>query len=251
MIIFWGLETSGIGNIITLWGWMHNQGKNGKRNIPGVNEELPTSILKVPGSNPQRPPISSFQKYPVADLHKLPVVIDSFGTINILPTDKFGAVQEWDNNQSSSFGSTYSRRFENAEESTGSFNVTLDNKKILEEARGKYHYTESGSRSVNESGWRKNQQDYSTSAATSNPCSSRIYDGSQSNSTTNTCTLDERNSNDNESGLGGPPIKRLRDSSRNVRIFCCSQKFILAINFSAWHLQTERRYIMILTSIQR
>ena len=192
-----------------------NQIKKGKRQISGVNEEFLDSNLKVPGNNQHRPPISSFQKRPVDGLNKLPVVIDSFGAINILPTDKFGAVQEWDNRQSSSFGSTYSRRFENAEESTGSFNIAIDNKKLLEDARGKYHCIESGSLSVNESGCGK-KLDHSTSAATSN-ISSRVYDGPYSSSTTYTCTLDERTSNDNddESG-GGPPIKRHCDSSRYV-----------------------------------
>ncbi|KAG0583366.1 hypothetical protein KC19_3G130900 [Ceratodon purpureus] len=189
--------------------------KKGKRQISGVNEEFLDSNLKVPGNNQHRPPISSFQKRPVDGLNKLPVVIDSFGAINILPTDKFGAVQEWDNRQSSSFGSTYSRRFENAEESTGSFNIAIDNKKLLEDARGKYHCIESGSLSVNESGCGK-KLDHSTSAATSN-ISSRVYDGPYSSSTTYTCTLDERTSNDNddESG-GGPPIKRHCDSSRYI-----------------------------------
>jgi len=214
---------------------MHDQDKKGKRVISGVNQELPTSILKVPGCNPLRPPICSIERRPAEGLRKLPVVIDSFGAINILPTDKFGAVQEWDDNQLSSFGSSYSRRFENAEESTGSFNIAADNKKILQEFRGKYHYAESDSRPVNESRWEKNQLDYSTSAATSNPCSSRVYDGPHSNSSTYTCTLDERTSNDNninnESSLGGPPIKRLCDSSRYVRIFCFTQKFILV---SCW-----------------
>lgn len=200
---------------------MHVQDKKGKRSILGVNEELPTSILKVSGSHPQRPSISSFPKRPAEAFNKLPVVIDSFGAINILPTDKFGAIQEWDNNQSSSFGSTFSRpRFENAEESTGSFNIAADNRKILEEARGKYHFVESGSLSVNESGRAKSQLDCSTSGGTSNPCSSRVYDDPHSSSTTYTCTLDERTSdhdNDNESGLGGPPIKRVCDSSRYVR----------------------------------
>lgn len=188
--------------------------KKGKRVLSAANKEL----LKVPDSNPQRPPFSSIQKLPADGLHKLPVVIDRFGAINLLPKDKFGAVQEWDDNQSSSFGSTYSRRLENAEESTGSFNIAIDNKKNLEEAWGKYHYIESGSVPANESGWRKNQLDYSTSVATSNPCSSRVYDGSHSNSTTYTCTLEQTsnyNEGDNESGLGGPPIKRLRDSSRS------------------------------------
>jgi hypothetical protein len=154
-------------------------------------------------------------------------VIDSFGAVNILPTDKFGAVQAWDNNQSSSFGSTYSRRFENAEESIGSFNIAIDNKKLLEDVRGKYHCAESGSLSVNESGEKK--LDYSTSAATSNLCSSIVYDGPYSSSTTYTCTLDERTSNDNDEECGGgPPIKRLRDSSRFVSNYY-SHKFIFAI----------------------
>ena len=177
--------------------------------------------MKVPDNNLQRPLISSFQKRRPDGFHKLPVVIDSFGAINILPTDKFGAVQEWDNNQSSSFGSTYSRRFENAEESTGSFNITTYNKKLLEDVRGKYHCIESSSHSVSESGLGK--LDYSTSAATSNLCSSKVYDGPYSSSTTYTnCTLDERTSNDNDDESGGdPPVKRFCDSSRYVRS-CCS-----------------------------
>lgn len=183
---------------------MHDQDKKGKRNISGVNEEFQTSILRPPADG----------------LHKLPVVIDSFGAINILRTDKYGAVQEWNENQSSSFGSSYSRRLQSTEESIGSFNIAADHKKILEEARGKYHDIESGSRSVNESGWGKKQLDHSTSAATSNPCSSRVYDGPHSSSNTYTCTLDERTSNDNDADNdGGPPIKRLCDSSRYVSIF--------------------------------
>lgn len=206
---------------------MDDQDK-GKRVLSAANQELPTGVLKVPDSNPQRPLFNSIQRHPADGLHKLPVVIDRFGAINLLPKDKFGAVQQWDDNQSSSFGSTYSRRFENAEESTGSFNTAIGNKKNLEEAWGKYSYIDSGSLSVNESEWGKNQLDYSTSVATSNPCSSRVYDGSHSTSATYTCTLDQTsnyNEGDNRSGLGGPPIKRLRDSSRSVRILCYPQKF--------------------------
>lgn len=212
------LKVSGMGSILTVWRWMHDQDKKGKRHVLEVNEELPITVSKVPGNNQQRPQVSSFLRRPADGLNRLPVVIDSFGAINILPTDKFGAVQEWDNNQSSSFGSTYSRRFENAEDSTGSFNIATDNKTLLDDVRGKYQCTESGSHSVNESGWGK-ELDHSSSAATSNFCSSRVYDGPHSSSTTYTCILDERTSNDydNQRG-GGPPIKRFCDSSRYVRI---------------------------------
>lgn len=200
---------------------MQDQDRKGKRIISGpVNEELQTDIPRLPGSNSQKPPVAA------EGLTKLPVVIDSFGAINILPTvprvDKFGAVQEWDENQSSSFGSTFSRRMQNAEESTGSFNIAADHRKIIEEAQGRYHVVESGSHSVNESGWGKKHIDHSTSAATSNACSSRVYDGPHSSSTAFTYTFDERTSNDNDADdireLGGPPVKRFRDSPRYVSL---------------------------------
>ncbi|XP_024379962.1 uncharacterized protein [Physcomitrium patens] len=195
--------------------------KKGKRSICVVDEQRPINNLKAPGDVLLRPPVSSDQRRPAEELCTLAAaVIDNFGAVNVLPTDKFGAVH-WYNNQSSSFGSTYSQRFETAEESIGSINVQGDNKKLLEDVRGKYHLTESGSFSVNESGWGRNNPLHSTSAGTSNPCSSRVYDGSYSNSITHICPLDEqtpddKNENDEDGGneSGGPPLKRFCASSR-------------------------------------
>lgn len=202
------------------------QDKKGKRSICVVDEQRPINNLKAPGDVLLRPPVSSDQRRPAEELCTLAAaVIDNFGAVNVLPTDKFGAVH-WYNNQSSSFGSTYSQRFETAEESIGSINVQGDNKKLLEDVRGKYHLTESGSFSVNESGWGRNNPLHSTSAGTSNPCSSRVYDGSYSNSITHICPLDEqtpddKNENDEDGGneSGGPPLKRFCASSRYVSSF--------------------------------